>query len=456
MVKIVGVLELASKYRYGLTSRGAPLYLFRPYDEALPNFIVGCSERDTSRNCIAIVEATVPVDATPNTNIRGNLLRILGPVGEYDAERIALLEHYCPVKPPKIIDEPTVQESDRRVIDITTGWITFHVDPPGCRDIDDAIAYHPETGGFAITIADVASIVPAGSEMDMAARAIGATFYDLEGRVIRPMLPPSISEEVGSLLPGHRRPGVTLFFENGAAMFQRTWITVAHSFTYESFATSGIAAALNVTGDTHDWIATQMIRYNKVAAIAGAGILRVQSAPDAAAISHWAAISPELAHLANEAASYAPAGPGSQGHAGLGLQAYCHASSPLRRYADLVNQRLLIGMQPVADLCDHLNDRAKANKRWARDLLFLEKVTPGRIHEIDVRWVDQTHVWVPDWSRLIRIRHEVTAPPDPGTPDRIQIFCDPTRRNWKRRVLTSSIQEAAPLPSTASTVPGNL
>jgi hypothetical protein len=58
---IVGVLELSSKYRYGITSRGAPMYLFRPYDEAEEEgkneYIVGSTERDTSRNQIAIVFA---------------------------------------------------------------------------------------------------------------------------------------------------------------------------------------------------------------------------------------------------------------------------------------------------------------------------------------------------------------------------------------------------------------
>ena len=80
---IVGTLEFASKYRYGITSRGAPMYLFCPYDEAEPEYIVGSAERDTSRNRIAIVEVgpAAPAGQKP----RGNLVRFLGPVGEYAA-----------------------------------------------------------------------------------------------------------------------------------------------------------------------------------------------------------------------------------------------------------------------------------------------------------------------------------------------------------------------------------
>jgi hypothetical protein len=47
-------------------------------------------------------------------------------------------------------------------------------------------------------------------------------------------------------------------------------------------------------------------------------------------------------------------------------------------------------------------------------------------------------VWVPAWNRLLRLRHEPSATEvTPGAPGRIQIFCDSTRRNWKRRVLTA-------------------
>ena len=130
-----------------------------------------------------------------------------------------------------------------------------------------------------------------------------------------------------------------------------------------------------------------------------------------------------------------------QGHASLGLAAYCHASSPLRRYADLVNQRILkaliLGL-PVDSITDpdHLNQRSKANKRWTRDLTFLSLVTPGRVHTVAVLWISATQVWIPAWRRIIRLRHEEDRAP--GQRGHIQIFCDPTRRNWKRRILTSS------------------
>jgi exoribonuclease R len=298
---------------------------------------------------------------------------------------------------------------------------------------------------MAITIADVAAAVPAGSAIDQIAYAIGSTFYSLEGSVVRPMLPPAISEDTASLIPGKPRRGVTLFISpDGHERFGLSWITVAHSFTYDTFVGSTLITELGIQKDPHIWIEELMIRYNSAAASllkkASVGLLRVQPPADAEKVSAWLAIDPALAY---EAASYEPANADAdQAHATLGLAAYCHASSPLRRYADLVNQRAIHALLASDSatrseilVSTHLNTRIQATRRWARDLTFLTQVTPGRVHEIDVVWASETHVWVPAWRRLIRLRHEEIRAT--GSRGKIRIFCDPTRRNWKQRVLTS-------------------
>jgi exoribonuclease R len=447
--RIVGTLELASKYRYGLTRHGVPLYLFRPYDEALPEFIVGSKTKDQSQNQIALVDVPVDAVAAPagQTKPRGSLVRMIGPVGDPVAEREGLLLHYCPAR-QKVSELPEEDhQDDENRIELTeaTGWTVFHVDPPGCRDIDDAIAFHAGTRSWAIIIADAASSVPAGSEVDKAAAAIGSTFYDCDGHVVSAMLPPTISEDSASLLPGTRRRGIALLWTpDESERFKPVWCAVAHSFTYDSFVDSEVAIRLNVKQDPHDWIADMMIRYNAAAARLlkenGVGILRSQDPATADKVASWPA---SLRHLANEAATYTLSVVGG-GHAGLGLTAYTHASSPLRRYVDLCNQRLIKAIlrsestTSIEIPIEHLNARASANKRWGRDLTFLTHVTPGRVHEIDIVWVSETRVWVPAWSRLIRIRHEEEPLPS-GSAGRIKIFCDPTRRNWKRRVLTAKI-----------------
>jgi exoribonuclease R len=197
-----------------------------------------------------------------------------------------------------------------------------------------------------------------------------------------------------------------------------------------------------------------MIRYNTAVARRlvelKSGLLRVQATADAEKVRHWAAIDPRLSILANETATYTLPTDEDQVHASIG-SVYCHASSPLRRYADLVNQRIIktamldrtVVLDDALDL--HLNHRTKANRRWARDLTFLTKVTPGRIHHIDVLWISEDQVWVPAWKRIIRVSHQ--RPVSVGSDglgykiveDRIAIFCDPSKRNWKSRVLTAGL-----------------
>lgn len=442
---IVGVLELASKYKYGLTKVGHPLYLFKPYDPAIPDHIVGSSHRDTTKNQIAVIS---PSHQETGSRPRGNLDRLIGPVGDYATEKEALLLHYNPSKGRRQdpVPEPLRQFDAARIeISAETNWIVFHIDPPGCRDVDDALAFHPETGQWAITIADVASAVPEGSEADFTAALRGTTFYDLEGRVLTPMLPPAISEGYSSLLPGSRKRGLTLFLEDGS--FKPSWITVATTYTYESVLEAPIATHLEKflgpSADPHVWIEVAMIRYNAAAAALlvskGQGLLRIQPETSITEVKH-----PALANLLREAATYETTDVVNKRHALLGLAAYCHATSPLRRYADLVNQRALYSIIGSLEgqklVASHLNDRMKAARRFSRDLTFLTHVTPGRVHEISVILMDEQKVYVPLWGRIIKLRHELHPEENAiGNEIRIQIYCDPTQRNWKQRVLTAAI-----------------
>jgi len=59
-------------------------------------------------------------------------------------------------------------------------------------------------------------------------------------------------------------------------------------------------------------------------------------------------------------------------------------------------------------------------------------------------WISADQFWVPEWKRIVRAKHlrPVTVGTDgvstPVVRDRVAIFCDPTKRNWKNRVLTAA------------------
>ena len=112
--------------------------------------------------------------------------------------------------PPAVLAEaadaatsPDLPDLDRTDIELVT------VDPPGSRDLDQAMALERldrDTIRIHYAIADVAAFVEPGSALDAESRRRGSTIYAPDRRV--PMLPPTLSEEAASLLAGQDRPAV--------------------------------------------------------------------------------------------------------------------------------------------------------------------------------------------------------------------------------------------------------
>jgi exoribonuclease R len=82
------------------------------------------------------------------------------------------------------------------------------IDPPGSRDLDQALHIARSGDGYAVSyaIADVAAFIRAGSALDAEAHRRGETLYFPDVRV--PLHPALLSEGAASLLPGQVRPAV--------------------------------------------------------------------------------------------------------------------------------------------------------------------------------------------------------------------------------------------------------
>jgi exoribonuclease R len=82
------------------------------------------------------------------------------------------------------------------------------IDPPGSRDLDQALHIEPLNGGHRVryAIADVGAFVAPGGALDREAHARGVTVYAPDGK--SPLHPQSLSEGAASLLPGQWRPAV--------------------------------------------------------------------------------------------------------------------------------------------------------------------------------------------------------------------------------------------------------
>lgn len=82
------------------------------------------------------------------------------------------------------------------------------IDPPGSRDLDQALGIESRSGGFRVhyAIADLAAVVTPGGALDAEVRRRGQTVYLPDGSV--PLHPPVLSEGAASLLPDQERAAV--------------------------------------------------------------------------------------------------------------------------------------------------------------------------------------------------------------------------------------------------------
>jgi exoribonuclease R len=467
---LIGFLDLKSKTIHGYTSKGAPIVIFHPYDRRFPPFRVGSSKPRTDNLLVSVkFESWNTSENLP----RGSITDYLGIAGDINAELIALslLRNPWSSKYTMLPDNSLIRPLNPNLKIFPNNYITVHIDPEGCKDIDDAISFlqeGPDMWEIAIHIADVAEKIDAGGEYDKFARRNASTVYSTEGKAIRSMLPIHISEDICSLIKGKWKRTVALTFNwqpstkqitNKKFVEAQTLIT--HSATYENvkYVLPGetYECLRNMTAhmgadpeDTHTWVEVLMIAYNVEVANAlpeGYGIIRTQAAsksPQHAIITTNA----DLKFLYLEQAKYEIKGSNAsekQTHHSLGNLLYCHATSPIRRYADLVNQRAIkalinntLSVKPVKPvLTIHLNQREKQIKQAERNMLFVEAIYKSKQTAVKGMIVSKsdtkTKLYVPTWKKLINYKGPLEYPI--GSEVTIEFFFDPTQRSWENKVV---------------------
>ena len=457
---IVGIVDFLSRTGYGFTSRNVPLYMFHPLDPAYPPMIVASKTRPPN-NKIAIVSFEHWESKWP----RGGIQRTLGDVGDPETEKAALLLR-AGARPAAAtvaaLSPSGPKEPWDRVINI---------DPAGCIDVDDVLCWKrldDHTTVFGIAIADASACVSPESELDAAAAALGQTIY-VSGLVHTPMLPTSISSESASLrADGVPRPVLALLFHvcDGAVSsveWKQMAVVVDKAYTYDSVygdmdTCEKIREFMGALGhaeetDSHRWIEIAMLEYNRRAAeilVGGGGLFRNHAGRP---LAEWVALAEstgvkELAWFGSASGMYETE---SKGHFGLNLPHYCHASSPLRRYADLVNQRALKrtlfggdgGEVVNAALAAHLNERGRALKALDRDLWFLDHFRTDTLCEavgyiVEMEREDGTYkVYVPEWKRKVRAKHKCGVLEGVGMGQRVTVcaFTDLRATSWDSRII---------------------
>lgn len=276
---------------------------------------------------------------------------------------------------------------------------TFTIDDITTKDMDDALSIEQTIDGFqvGIHITDVASIIPAKSDLDTSAARRTTSLYCADKTVH--MLPPAISQEKLSLKEGTLRPCLSCLvdisrdFSITGHRIVRSWIKSAERLTYDfvdeqlesgehnlltlhEFAVAceeirnangamrvhkrevvphleddGRVSLKEIDEDSpaRSLVAEMMVLANTLFAAYAAEhdvpiLFRGQEKPDE-----------ETSNAQNDA----PSGPAKDfggrvrmkkstvgltplPHAGLGVAAYTQMTSPIRRYMDLCHQRQII------------------------------------------------------------------------------------------------------------------
>lgn len=464
-IPIVGILKTNSKYKYGIAKNGNCIYMFSPLNQDIPPMIVSSKINDSINNYLCLANYIEWNQKFP----KGGMIEVLGKCGDWEAEKKAILYQYCPYTHKRNINiEDAIEIKTDKVKNITE-WKTINIDPENCIDIDDCISYKIKNDvlKIAITIANVANIVKRDTEIDDKALLIGQTFYSENYKTS--MLHP-IYEKECSLNLGQKRNGVSLFINWSISqnkivktpIFKETLIVNQETYTYENIYSSKhkelmeFMKSFNVfqelKNDSHKWIETLMLFYNieaaKLLRINHMGIFRKHEAP-----RNHNIYEKYCEFLSYKSAKYCLYDD-DLFHYGLNtklfnIPEYCHITSPIRRYADLVNQRLLLQILNNQidrenfnqNIIDVLNERNKFAKKHDRELFFIQlienssnNIVEGIVIDMDI---DKTKIYVycDMWKRIIAVNvidlkvHYIEQKVS------LKYFYNPCEASWKKRLI---------------------
>ncbi|TFK75854.1 RNB-domain-containing protein [Pluteus cervinus] len=197
------------------TDKRVPLIAI-PTEQAPPDFVQN-SEAYANKLFVACIKRHPISSLHPF----GTLVEELGPIGDVEVETSALLKD-CNFPTEEFTDNVlkclppvpwTVPERELEIRKDLRGERIFTIDPPDAKDLDDALSFKVNDDGtfeVGVHIADVSYFVKPNTALDRDARKRATSVYLVQRSV--PMLPPTLSEQLCSLLPGEDRLAFSILF----------------------------------------------------------------------------------------------------------------------------------------------------------------------------------------------------------------------------------------------------
>jgi exosome complex exonuclease DIS3/RRP44 len=222
-----GSVELGSR-----TSGARTQCSFMAIDNRVPNIdiYVRTPQALVNKRVRVVIDSWAPWADSPS----GHLVEILGDCEDVVTEsNVILLEHDVVIRPFTTAalaclpsDEWTISSEELAKRADLRSIVVCSVDPPGCKDIDDALHCRVLPNGnleAGVHIADVTHFVKAGSALDVEASERGTTVYLVERRT--DMLPSILTETLCSLVGGQERLAFSVTWEMHPTTYEilRVW-----------------------------------------------------------------------------------------------------------------------------------------------------------------------------------------------------------------------------------------
>jgi len=244
--EVIEIVERAKSVFVGIISKSRNFAFFIPSGKAAFDLFIPNEKLNGAKDGQKAIAKITEWPARAK-NPFGEIIEVLGDVGDNNAEMHAILAEYdLPLRFPesvlkaaeKIPDEIPEEEIQKRRD--MRGVTTIPIDPADAKDFDDALSVRKLDDGHwevGVHIADVSHYVKPGTILDDEAYERATSVY-LVDRVV-PMLPEKLSNGVCSLRPNEDKLCFSAIFQlNDEAEIQKQWFgrTVIHSnkrFAYE-------------------------------------------------------------------------------------------------------------------------------------------------------------------------------------------------------------------------------
>jgi exoribonuclease R len=356
---IVGILHLNGNTKYGYTKKNVPYYKFTPISNKFPPFIVPSKDKSKSASyCVIKINKW----ETKNKNPIGMVEYFIGKVGSIENE-INMLLYKSEIYPKK--NKITYNKLDS-LDDIIVDYNTFSIDPPDCKDIDDALHFekHNEYYIVGVHIANVARYI----------ENYNTNYYSsiyLENKQLN-MLDEKHSFTNCSLGNGEKKRALSLILKfkgcviedyhfketkvkNSALSYQDAESIISKTESGSLYELWRFTCKIK---NNNELTATSMVEYymllyNNLLAttLYKKNVNTILRTHKSVNITETHNLIPResdklslfLKRINQNAAKY-EINPENTKHEDLNLDYYTHGTSPIRRYVDIINQKNMINL----------------------------------------------------------------------------------------------------------------